>query len=174
MKAELTGHDFDLGDLAAMFPIGESRVIAEDGAHYLVADEIDNRPEGVEFYDVAARVLSRLNGLARAHSSGFRPMTLSGVFVQGDHRHVVIRPDTIEMRSRLHAVATVTIGSIMDPNAAGLAETALTGHSPTAVRTDEVAALPSPTVVLSARLKQYYGRLRLPPGTRSTSRFSWL
>jgi len=35
-----------------------------------------------------------------------------------------------------------------------------------AVRTDEVAALPSPAVVLSARLKQYYNRLRRPPGTR--------
>ena len=31
---------------------------------------------------------------------------------------------------------------------------------------NEAAALPSPTVVLSARLKQYYGRLRRPPGPR--------
>jgi hypothetical protein len=31
---------------------------------------------------------------------------------------------------------------------------------------NEAAALPSPTVVLSARLKRYYGRLRLPPGRR--------
>src|SRR5450631_3522048 len=28
---------------------------------------------------------------------------------------------------------------------------------------NEAAALPSPAVLLSARLKQYYGRLRLPP-----------
>ncbi len=33
-------------------------------------------------------------------------------------------------------------------------------------RMNEAAALPSPTVVLSARLKQYYGRLRRPPGPR--------
>ena len=39
-----------------------------------------------------------------------------------------------------------------------------------AIRTDEAAALPSPAVVLSARLQQYYGRLRRPPGTTSTSR----
>ena len=42
-------------------------------------------------------------------------------------------------------------------------------HSPALPRTsrvNEAAALPSPAVVLSARLKQYYGRLRLPPGTR--------
>ena len=31
---------------------------------------------------------------------------------------------------------------------------------------NEAAALPSPAVLLSARLKQYYGRLRRPPGSR--------
>src|SRR5271167_3425524 len=35
---------------------------------------------------------------------------------------------------------------------------------------DEAAALPSPRVLLSRRLKRYYGRLRHPPGTTSTSR----
>jgi hypothetical protein len=40
------------------------------------------------------------------------------------------------------------------------------GHSPVlpcARRADEAAALPSPRVLLSRRLKRYYGRLRLPP-----------
>ena len=35
---------------------------------------------------------------------------------------------------------------------------------------DEAAALPSPRVLLSRRLKRYYGRPRLPPGSQSTSR----
>jgi gentisate 1,2-dioxygenase len=39
-----------------------------------------------------------------------------------------------------------------------------------AIRTDEAAALPSPAVVMSARLNQYYGRLRRPPSATSTSR----
>src|SRR5664279_549642 len=39
-----------------------------------------------------------------------------------------------------------------------------------AQRTDEAAALPSPAVVLSARLQQYYGRLRRPPDAEPTSR----
>src|SRR4051812_19704932 len=46
-------------------------------------------------------------------------------------------------------------------------------HSPAlpcARRISEAAALPSPAVVLSARLDRYYGRLRRPPGTRSPSR----
>ena len=41
---------------------------------------------------------------------------------------------------------------------------------PAPKRTDEVAALPSPAVVLSARLNQYYDRLRRPPGSMPTSR----
>ena len=49
-------------------------------------------------------------------------------------------------------------------------------HQPFPVpkRTDEVAALPSPAAVLSARLMQYYDRLRRPPGSMPTSRFERL
>ncbi len=45
---------------------------------------------------------------------------------------------------------------------------------PAPKRIDEAAALPSPAVVLSARLKQYYDRLRRPPGSTPTSRFDRL
>ena len=41
---------------------------------------------------------------------------------------------------------------------------------PVTRRMDEAAALPSPAVVLSVRLKRYYGRLRRPPGSPPTSR----
>src|SRR6059058_3251040 len=37
---------------------------------------------------------------------------------------------------------------------------------------NEAAALPSPPVLLSGQLKRYYGRLRRPPGPRSTSRLN--
>jgi hypothetical protein len=58
-----------------------------------------------------------------------------------------------------------------DPTAAGLASSALTGLSfPQLLRIDEVAALPSPAVMLSARLDRYYGRLRLPARLPFTSR----
>jgi hypothetical protein len=45
-------------------------------------------------------------------------------------------------------------------------------HRPLLVtrRMDEAAALPSPAVVLSVRVDQYYGRLRRRPGWSSTSR----
>src|SRR5690349_9415577 len=58
-----------------------------------------------------------------------------------------------------------------DPFAAGLALTALTGPLLHFIRIGEAAALPSPQVVLSRRSNRYYGRLRRPPGQRSTSRF---
>lgn len=45
---------------------------------------------------------------------------------------------------------------------------------PVSKRTDEVAALPSPAVVLSARLDRYYDRLRRPPSSKPTSRFDRL
>src|SRR5919197_5078432 len=37
---------------------------------------------------------------------------------------------------------------------------------------NEAAAIPSPPVLLSGRLDRYYGRLRRPPGSRSTSRLN--
>jgi hypothetical protein len=41
---------------------------------------------------------------------------------------------------------------------------ALTGHSLISLRVNEAAALPSPVVVLSARLDRYYDRLRRRSG----------
>ncbi len=48
------------------------------------------------------------------------------------------------------------------------------GPSSTNIHIDEAAVLPSPAVVLSARLQQYYHRLRRPPDTPLTSRFGRL
>lgn len=56
-----------------------------------------------------------------------------------------------------------------DPFAAGLATRTLTGHLPSDTRIDKAAVPPSPAVVLSAQLQQYYHRLRLPP--RRTTHF---
>src|SRR5690349_22830586 len=61
-----------------------------------------------------------------------------------------------------------------DPEAAGLALTALTGPLLHTTRTDEAAALPITGGCVVLRLNRYYGRLRRPPGQRSTSRFSRL
>src|SRR5690242_19244510 len=60
------------------------------------------------------------------------------------------------------------------PDAAGLALLALTGPLLHLTRTDEAAALPIAAGCVVLRLNRYYGRLRRPPGQRSTSRFSRL
>src|SRR3954452_24762472 len=52
----------------------------------------------------------------------------------------------------------------------GLAVTALTRPLPVAHACTKQRPFPSPAVVLSVRLDRYYGRLRRPPGTQSTSR----
>jgi len=52
--------------------------------------------------------------------------------------------------------------------------TALTGPLLTEMRADEAAALPITAGCVVPRLNRYYGRLRLPPGQQSTSRFSRL
>ena len=44
---------------------GPIRVVRENGVHYLLADDIDNRPQGVQYYEVAPKILKRVNGLAR-------------------------------------------------------------------------------------------------------------
>lgn len=68
VKAWLSGHEFDLRDLADMLPRGETCVINEDGEYYLSSVEVDDRPDGVPFYEVAPRVLRRVNGLGRSET----------------------------------------------------------------------------------------------------------
>ena len=82
---------------------------------------------------------------------------------------------TIMMTPRV-LIAT-TSQSTLDPRATPRAEmmsapTASTGRASAAttpgspVVTDEAVALPSPAVMLSARLSQYHGHLRRPPSPR--------
>jgi hypothetical protein len=47
--------------------------VREDNAYYLTAPEIDNPPEGTQFYKAAARLIAYTNGLGRAKNPSFRP-----------------------------------------------------------------------------------------------------
>jgi lauroyl/myristoyl acyltransferase len=78
IKAELKGHEFDLDALVHLFPSGSIRVVRENGVYYLLADDIDNRPQGVPFYEVAPETLKTVNGLARVTDSAYQPVELSG------------------------------------------------------------------------------------------------
>lgn len=78
IQAWLTGHVFDLQDLADLLPSGDVRVIRSGDEFYLTATELDNPPLGAVIPDVAGKVLARINGLARARIPDFGPVRLSG------------------------------------------------------------------------------------------------
>lgn len=107
VKAWLRGHDFDLQDLADLFPTGDTRVVRDGDGYYLTSIEIDHAPEGVPFYEIAQVVLQRVNGLGRAKNPSFRPVTVSGRYQDEDQTHHVVSADSIEVRSRVSAVAVV-------------------------------------------------------------------
>ena len=65
-----------------LFPSGPIRVVREDGVHYLLADEIDSRQQGLQYYEVAPKVLERVNGLARVANSVYQPVELSGCYLE--------------------------------------------------------------------------------------------
>lgn len=60
VKAWLEGHQFDLDDLVALLSTGDTRVVKDGDAYYLLSAEIDSRPAGVPFYEVAPRFFGRL------------------------------------------------------------------------------------------------------------------
>jgi hypothetical protein len=101
VKVELKGHVSDLDALVHLFPSGPIRVVRENGVHYLLADEIDNRPQGVQYYEVAPEILKTVNGLARVADPAYQPVELSGYYLDGEQRHVVVSAETVVVRSRV-------------------------------------------------------------------------
>ena len=90
VKAYLDGHEFDLDRLVDLLPSGDTRVAKAGDGYYLVAAEMDVRPADVPFYEVAARVLETVNGLARVSDPPYRPVKLSDRYEEGDRRHTVV------------------------------------------------------------------------------------
>jgi hypothetical protein len=111
MKAELNGHEFDLDALVGLFPSGPIRVVRENGVHYLLADEIGDRPQRVQYYEVAPKLLERVNGLARVANSAYQPVELSGYYLEGAQRHVVVKPGSVVIRVRVGTPRVVVTGS---------------------------------------------------------------
>jgi hypothetical protein len=92
MKVELKGHEFDLDALVHLYPSGPIRVVRENGVHYLLADDIDNRPQGGQYYEVAPKILKTVDGLARVTDSALQPVERSGYYFEGEQRHMVGAP----------------------------------------------------------------------------------
>lgn len=111
VKAWLSGHPFDLQTLAELFASGDTRVVKEGEDYALTSTEIDNRPDGVPFHELAPIVLQRVNGLARVlRGDDYRPVGLTGRYQEGDGNHHVVSADVAEARARAYPV-TVVVGS---------------------------------------------------------------
>jgi hypothetical protein len=82
-----------------------------NGGFYLIANEIDNRPARVPFYEVAPVILQRINGLARAKNASYRPVSLSGRYQEGDSRHQVVLVDTAECREQAMPIIPLINGA---------------------------------------------------------------
>lgn len=110
VKAWLEGHQFDLDSLVQLLPTGDTRVMSDGDGYYLTATEIDNRPAGVPFYEVAPRILQRVNGLARVKNAGYRPVRLSGRYQEGERRHQVVQVGTAACRAQVMPVTVLING----------------------------------------------------------------
>lgn len=108
-KAWLVGDEMDLQVLVRLLVDDGVRVLhdPDEGAYYLTAPEIDDPPVGTPFYDVATNLIVRLNGLGRLADPGFRPVTLSGKYTDGESQHQIIAAVSLECRVHLAATATV-------------------------------------------------------------------
>jgi hypothetical protein len=112
VKAWLEGDQSDLAALAELLPTGDVRVEPDgNGGFCLIANEIDNRPAGVPFYEIAPVVLQRINGLARVRNASYRPVWLSGRYQEGDSRHQVVRVGTAECRGQAMPIIPLINGA---------------------------------------------------------------
>ncbi|WP_328365564.1 hypothetical protein OG800_35495 [Streptomyces sp. NBC_00445] len=114
VKAKLEGHSFDLDALVELFREGDPKVSKEVDGYYLSSSELDGLiDDGGQLLSTATRLLQRVTGVARILDSSFRPVSLSGTFVEVDgtgaeKRHHVAQAGTAEERSKAYAVVVST------------------------------------------------------------------
>ncbi|MDV7244458.1 MULTISPECIES: hypothetical protein [Rhodococcus] len=99
MRAWLSGDRRDLQELAELLSAGDTRVVMDDGDYYLTSEDIDHPLDKVPFSQAAARLLLRVNGLARAANADFRPVALAGRYDRGDASEtILVVEDSIDAR----------------------------------------------------------------------------
>jgi len=107
MKAWLMGHEFDLQYLADLLPSGSTRVTKEDGDFFLSSVELDDLLPGAYLHEVAGKLLTRANGLARVQNPGFQPVRLSGRYTDDERGHAVLGGSSIVIRAHIQASGSV-------------------------------------------------------------------
>jgi hypothetical protein len=117
VKAWLQGQQFDLETLADLFREGEPKVAQEGSDYYITSASFDDLfQDGGLLNETALSLLRHANGIARAISSGYRPVTLVGRFTdESGGTTQVIAAASAEMRMKASAVAIVISGGVEQP-----------------------------------------------------------
>ncbi|MFD6401559.1 hypothetical protein [Nocardia sp. NPDC060249] len=85
---------------------GDVRVVQDGDGYYLTAPEINTCPDLHAIKEVAARVLARVNGVARAMDASYRPVRLAGRYNNGDDAVVTVDA-ALEIRFTMTAAVVV-------------------------------------------------------------------
>lgn len=153
VKAWLNGHPFDLDALVALLPSGDTQVVRDDdGSYYLTAKEIDGRPAHMAIDEAAAGVLQRVNGLARVHDPGYRPVALAGRYQEKAGALQVHVTDEVRIRDEI----TVFLGGerLAPPPSSGPVHAALAESDPAVA--DALAIMGQPEPLNWAELYKVY------------------
>jgi hypothetical protein len=106
-QVELTGHRFDLEDLSKWLTDPAFEVVAEDGHFFLEANEFEALSGAAAVHDAAVRRLPLINGIGKLKSSSFQDVATGPIRERQSgaiHHHVVVKPATAVLRSRVDAV----------------------------------------------------------------------
>lgn len=113
VKARLEGHSFDLDAVEHLFRTGDPQVAQDEDGYYLTSPSLDPHfRDSTRLQDTAMSLLNQVNGAARVHDAGFRPVRLVGRYSDGTNaHHVVVVADTAEARDHVFAAALVVNGA---------------------------------------------------------------
>jgi hypothetical protein len=107
-KAWLEGDRYDLQYLTTLLPSGDVQVGQDGDRFYLASTELDNPPSGEQFYDVAEKLVTWINGLARCQNPAFLPVRLMGSYDRDGGVTVVGVAATLVVRAHMSAAAVAT------------------------------------------------------------------
>ena len=115
-KALLRGHEFDLLSLAEIFHDGDPKVSKDsEGRYGIESSTFDSLDEATEVSAEARRLLTTMNGAAKALDASYRFVELAGQFQDEHGLHAVLQVDNISMRSRASNVVLSIDGVEMEP-----------------------------------------------------------
>jgi hypothetical protein len=107
-KAWLDGGRHDLQYLTTLLASGDVQVGQDGDRFYLAGAELDNPPPGEQFHDLAEKLVTWINGLARCQNPAFLPARLTGSYERDGGVTIVAATATLVARAHISAAAVVT------------------------------------------------------------------